>query len=76
MKDFFEFIEYIFVDILFKPLDWLRELQLDSWAAANTLNWIFIIIGILAFSYWLKQLRHFNDEEQRNRDKYYGKYWN
>lgn len=76
MKDFFEFIEYIFIDILFKPLDWLRELQLDSWAAANALNWIFIIIGIIAFCYWLKQLRGFADEEHKRQEKYFGKYWN
>jgi hypothetical protein len=76
MKDFFEFIESIFVDVILLPLDWLRELQLDSWAGANLLNWVFMIIGMLAFCYWLLQLKKFTDEEKRDQDKYYGKYWN
>ncbi|WP_219039804.1 DUF6341 family protein [Mesonia aestuariivivens] len=76
MKDFFEFIQYIFVDILFVPLHALRKLELESWFAANTLNWVFIIIGVIAFCYWVKQLMSFSDEEKERQEKYFGKYWN
>jgi hypothetical protein len=41
MKAFFEGIQYLFVNILFAPLDFLRSLELASWFAANTINWIF-----------------------------------
>lgn len=67
MKSFFEGIEYLFVKILFAPLDLLRELELTSWWAANTLNWIFMIICVVATAYWIKQLRlhkENNDEYQ------------
>lgn len=67
MKSFFEGIEYLFVNILFAPLDLLRELELSSWWAANTLNWIFMIICVVATVYWIKQLRlhkENNDEYQ------------
>jgi hypothetical protein len=39
MKSFFEGIQYLFVNILFAPLDFLRSLELESWFAANTINW-------------------------------------
>ncbi|APU68079.1 MAG: uracil phosphoribosyltransferase [Christiangramia sp.] len=63
LRDLFEAIAWLFEDVLFIPLDWLRHLQDDSWFLANTLNWIFLIIGILAFGFWLKQLRIFEKEE-------------
>jgi hypothetical protein len=57
MKAFFEGIQYLFVNILFAPLDFLRSLELASWFAANTINWIFMIICASAMVYWIKQLR-------------------
>jgi hypothetical protein len=42
MKSFFEGIQYLFVDILFTLL--LRSLELESWFAVNTINWLFMII--------------------------------
>lgn len=57
MKSFFEGIQYLFVDILFKPLDFLRSLELKNWWGANTLNWIFMIICAVAIVYWIKQLK-------------------
>lgn len=68
MKAFFEGIQSLFVDFLFKPYDWFRELELTNWWAANTLNWIFIIICIVATVYWTKQLNIFksNNEDDDN----------
>ncbi|EID76481.1 DUF6341 family protein [Imtechella halotolerans] len=68
MKNFFEGIQYLFEDILFTPLHWLRNLELESWWAANTLNWIFIIICATALVYWILQLKKFNDNNEENKD--------
>ncbi len=64
---FFKGIEFLFVDVLMKPMDWLAELELSNWWLANTITWVFIIICSVAFAYWLKQLRFFaanNDDDQ------------
>nr|WP_315157273.1 uracil phosphoribosyltransferase [uncultured Flavobacterium sp.] len=68
MKAFFEAIQFLFVDILFKPLDLLRDLELVSWFAANTINWIFMIICSAAIVYWIKQLQIFDDAGTENQD--------
>ncbi len=68
MKSFFEGIQYLFVNILFAPLDFLRSLELSSWFAANTINWIFMIICAIAMVYWIKQLKIFDDAGTENQD--------
>ncbi|MDI6045534.1 DUF6341 family protein [Flavobacterium yafengii] len=68
MKSFFEGIEYLFVKILFAPLDFLRSLELSSWFAANTINWIFMIICASAMVYWIKQLKIFEDAGTEKQD--------
>ncbi|MFN2261649.1 MAG: uracil phosphoribosyltransferase [Psychroflexus sp.] len=67
MKDFFEGIASLFDDLLFLPLDALRELQDESWWAANGLNWIFILVVFVAFLYWMKQLKNYNENDQEDR---------
>ncbi len=68
MKSFFEGIQWLFVDFLLKPMDWLRELELSNWWVANFINWAFIIICIGAMYYWTKQLNIFkkNNEDDDN----------
>jgi hypothetical protein len=44
MKSFFEGIQYLFVEILFVPLDAIRTLELTNWWAANAINWLFVLI--------------------------------
>lgn len=68
MKAFFEGIQSLFVDFLFKPLDGLRSLELSHWFAANTINWIFMIICSTAMVYWIKQLRIFDEQGTENQD--------
>jgi hypothetical protein len=68
MTAFFEGIQYLFVNILFAPLDFLRRLELISWFGANTINWIFMIICSVAIVYWIKQLRIFDDAGTENQD--------
>ncbi len=67
MKDFFYAIEDLFVNVLFAPFDWLRALELDNWWAANTVTWIFSIIGIIAMVYWMGQLKKFNDNNEEDK---------
>jgi hypothetical protein len=68
MKSFFEAIQYLFVDILFTPLDFLRSLELSSWFVANSINWIFVIICASALVYWIKQLKIFEDAGTEKQD--------
>ena len=60
MKDFFYAIADLFVDVLFLPFDALRALELDSWWSANIFSWIFVVIGFVAFIYWMLQLKKYN----------------
>ena len=68
MKDFFEAIQSLFVDVLFAPYDALRALELENWWAANFMSWIFIAIGFVAFIYWMLQLKGHaaNNEEDKS----------
>jgi len=68
MKDFFYAIQDLFVNVLFAPLDAIKELELENWFAANTVSWIFILIGFVAMVYWMLQLRIFdqNNEEDKS----------
>ncbi|WP_127845895.1 DUF6341 family protein [Psychroflexus aestuariivivens] len=67
MKDFFEGIASLFDDLLFLPLDALRELQDESWWAANGLNWIFVLVVFVAFLYWMKELKKYNENDEEDR---------
>ncbi|PWH83868.1 uracil phosphoribosyltransferase [Algibacter marinivivus] len=68
MKDFFYAIQDLFVDYIFAPFDWLRKLELESWFGANTISWLFMLIGFVAMIYWMLQLRIFdnNNEEDKS----------
>lgn len=67
MKDFFYAIQDLFVDVLFAPMDALRALELESWFLANTISWIFIIVGFVAMVYWMLQLKKFNDNNEEDK---------
>ncbi len=45
----------------FGPLEWIRK-DLESWTIQNTINWIFIIIGMVLLTYWMGQLMKFKKE--------------
>ncbi|MFO7702100.1 DUF6341 family protein [Psychroflexus maritimus] len=68
MKDFFEGIAALHEEVLFLPLDLLRDLQDESWWAANALNWVFMIICFVAFLYWMKQLKAYGQEGTERTD--------
>lgn len=65
MSTFFYGIEDLFVNGLFVPYDGFRFMQ--NWWAANTVNWIFAIIGLIAMVYWMKQLKIFNDRNEEDK---------
>ena len=67
MKDFFYAIQDLFVDVLFAPFDALRALELESWFSANIMSWIFMSIGFVAFTYWMLQLKKYNDSGEENK---------
>jgi len=67
MKDFFYAIQDLFVNGLFLPLDHLRKLELENWFAANTISWLFLIIGLVAMVYWMKELKKFNDNNEEDK---------
>lgn len=67
MKDFFYAIQDLFVNVLFAPYDALAKLELDNWFAANIVSWLFALIGFVAFLYWMKQLKGFNDNNEEDK---------
>tara|TARA_B000000475_G_C15877135_1_gene398846 strand:+ start:375 stop:602 length:228 start_codon:yes stop_codon:yes gene_type:complete len=68
MKNFFEGIAWLFEEILFLPYSILRELELTNWAFANTVNWIFLVVGLSAMIYWVLQLNLFDKKGEENKD--------
>ena len=65
MRAFFEGIEDLFVNVLFWPYDFFRFME--SWWTSNLLNWIFIIIGLVAMVYWIMELKKFNDRGEEDK---------
>ncbi|MBJ7879683.1 DUF6341 family protein [Gelidibacter salicanalis] len=67
MKEFFNGIGELFVNVLFLPFDALKELELSSWWLANIISWVFIVIGMVAFVYWMLQLKSYNDNDEEDK---------
>jgi len=67
MKDFFYAIQDLFVNVLFAPYDALRAIELDNWWAANIVSWLLLVTGIIAFVYWMIQLKSFNESTEEIR---------
>ena len=63
MRAFFEAIQWLFVDFLFKPLDWNRAFELQTWFGANLINWIFMAICAGFTYYWIKQIGLSKEED-------------
>jgi len=66
MKAFFKAIEDLFVDVLFAPFDLFRFME--SWWASNLLNWLFFVIGAVAMTYWMLQLKKYNDNGEEDKE--------
>jgi len=68
MKEFIGLIEYLFVELLFIPFDFLRSLELKSWVLANGLNATFILIISSLLVYWMLQLVKFDKSGEEDKD--------
>ena len=62
MKEFFEAIEFLFVEILFFPFDFIR-LDITSWIFQNAINFSFIFIITAALVYWTLELVKYDKNE-------------
>lgn len=67
MKDFFYAIEDLFEFLLISPLNKLAKVELENWWLANSASWLFIVIGIVAFVYWMGQLKKFNANNEEDK---------
>ena len=67
MKDFFAGIQEYFEAVLFVPFNILRETELENWWIANLVTWIFLVILIVSFTYWMLQLKSFNDNNEEDK---------
>ncbi len=62
MKEFFEAIEFLFVEILFFPFDFIR-LDITSWIFQNAINFSFIFVISAALIYWTLELVKYDKKE-------------
>ena len=66
MKAFFEGIQDLFVNVVFKySMDPFRFME--SWTMSNTINWVFMLIGSAAFIYWMLELKKYNDNGEEDK---------
>jgi hypothetical protein len=68
MKAVFEAIAYLFEEVLFIPLNMLRELGASNCFAANAFNRIFLMSGFAGLYYRLRQVKKFNDNNEEDFD--------
>tara|TARA_B110000003_G_scaffold51077_1_gene50158 strand:- start:1920 stop:2147 length:228 start_codon:yes stop_codon:yes gene_type:complete len=68
MKNFFEGIAWLFEEVFFIPFAILRDLELTSWTIANSVNWIFLLVGFSAMVYWILQLNLFDKNGEEDKD--------
>lgn len=68
MRDLVYAIQDLFENLLLVPFHSLRALELENWWTANTINWLFTIVGFIAFMYWMKQIKLFNQEGSDRND--------
>jgi hypothetical protein len=66
-KGVFEGIQSITEDVLFLPYNMLRAIELDNWWLANIMSWTLMLVGFVAFIYWMGQLKKFNDNDEEDK---------
>jgi len=66
-KGVFEGIQSITEDVLFLPYNMLRAIELDNWWLANIVSWTLMLVGFVAFIYWMGQLKKFNDNDEEDK---------
>ena len=66
-KGVFEGIQSITENVLFVPFNMLRAIELDNWWLANIMSWTLMLVGFVAFIYWMGQLKKFNDNDEEDK---------
>ena len=65
--DIFEAIEFLFVEILFVPFDFIR-LDISSWLIQNMVNFSFMIVFASALIYWTLELVKYDKKGDEKKD--------
>ena len=67
VKDLFAAIEFLFVEVLFIPFDFIR-LEISNWLLQNAINFSLILVIGGALIYWTLQLLKFDKAGEENKD--------
>ena len=67
VKNSLEGIQWLFENIFFIPHEVLREIELSSWWLANSVNFFFLFIGLIALIYWSKKLKDFDNKGEEDK---------
>ena len=65
--DIFEAIEFLFVEILFVPFDFIR-LDISSWLIQNMVNFSFMVVIASALTYWTLELIKYDKRGHEKKD--------
>ena len=66
-KDLFESIEFLFVEILFIPFDFIR-LGISNWFIQNGINFTLMIVISAALVYWTLDLIKYDKRGDEKKD--------
>ena len=66
-KDLFEAIEFLFVEVLFIPFDFIR-LDISSWLIQNGINFTFMLVISAALLYWTLELIKYDKKGKEKKD--------
>ena len=66
-KDLFEAIEFLFVEILFIPFDFIR-LDISNWFIQNIINFGLITLISAALIYWTLELIKYDKKGDEKKD--------
>ena len=66
-KDLFEAIEFLFVEVLFVPFDFIR-LDISNWFIQNVINFTFMLVISSALIYWTLELVKYDKKGEEKKD--------
>ena len=66
-KDLFEAIEFLFVEVLVIPFDFIR-LDISSWLIQNGINFTFMLVISAALLYWTLELIKYDKKGEEKKD--------
>ena len=66
-KDLFEAIEFLFVEVLVIPFDFIR-LDISSWLIQNAINFTFMLVISAALLYWTLELIKYDKKGEEKKD--------